>query len=38
VDAASLRYSYILGKDAAFTEVKDFLRSSLRGVRSKNEL
>lgn len=38
VDAATLKYSYVIGSDASFSQVKDVLKSSIRGARSKKEL
>jgi hypothetical protein len=38
VDAANLQYSYVVGEKASFSHIPDILRSSVRGIRSKNEL
>lgn len=37
VDAANLRYSYIVGEKASFSHIQDILRSSVRGIRTKTE-
>lgn len=38
VDAANLKYSYIVGEKASFSLIPDVMRSSVRGIRTKNEL
>lgn len=38
IDAANLKYSYIVGEKAAFSHIEDILRSSVRAIRTKNEL
>jgi hypothetical protein len=38
VDAANLKYSYIVGQGAAFSQIQDVLRSSVRGIKSRNEI
>lgn len=38
VDAANLKYSYIVGEKASFSLIPDIMRSSVRGIRAKNDL
>lgn len=38
MDAANLKYSYIVGEKASFSLIPDIMRSSVRGIRAKNEL
>ena len=38
IDTAALKFTYVLGNDASFSQVKDVLKSSIRGVRSKKEI
>jgi hypothetical protein len=37
VDAANLKYSFIVGEKASFSHIQDILRSSVRGIRSRTE-
>jgi hypothetical protein len=38
IDAANIKYSFIIGEGAAFSHIQDVLRSSVRGIRTRNEI
>lgn len=38
MDAGTLKYAYVVGNEASFSQVKDVLKSGFKGVRSRREI